>query len=634
MKPKISVIIPAYNAHGTIFQTIQSVFDTNYGKIEIIVSDDCSNMPYEFPRSWGIILVRGKTNRGAGVARNLGLRKASGDWVLFLDADDIVYKNIFDVFYTDSDIREDIIACAGHKQDGLFVEGEVLPSNLEWIMHGRIYRRSFLLKNNIFSHPKVRIYEDSFFNMAAFWYAKKQNGILYMDEPCYRLVDNPNSVTRKMEGFFDRTQFERIEMITELVGQYYEIFPQECYEKLKFDRQYLPTEDGDDKIWFLLFDCVKRIRSIESYDAYCDFLKAEPMEREAALYRKWLDESADIRLSICIPLRNSHEYMPATMRVLQDVIGDKLPGIEIILTDDMSKEPDYEYVRGDSVEILYNLKIKRMGGNRNRALRMAKGKWVTFLDHDDELTSALIDEAFREHDPEIRIITGTSVNVDAPEQSSAGSYHCIEVCHGVLYRRDFLKKNDIWFREEITTSEDVYFNRRANICARMMYGESSVMKTGKIFYRWFWREKSAFCSTYNGRCYEEEFYREYAKAFLAAYDVDYIPKHVLAGNHLKLVYWASHQLKSFEQRSKNFKKANIKIFMGILLLMEDIWRLDKDNFMDWARYYDFDFERENPGEYILCQCFQSEMQSIMHYLNMAESLPEEWKIRLKENLIR
>lgn len=87
----VSVVIPAYNVGGHIGEAIGSVLSQDYPAIEIIVVDDGSKddtaevVATGFPQ---VILIR-KANGGAATARNAGIQQAQGEFVAFLDADDI-----------------------------------------------------------------------------------------------------------------------------------------------------------------------------------------------------------------------------------------------------------------------------------------------------------------------------------------------------------------------------------------------------------------------------------------------------------------------------------------------------------------------------------------------------------------
>ena len=90
--PKISVIIPAYNAELWINKTIQSVLDQTFNDFEIIVVDDgstdnTSQVVHQFsdPRVQYIY----QNNQKAAGARNTGISKARGEYIAFLDADDL-----------------------------------------------------------------------------------------------------------------------------------------------------------------------------------------------------------------------------------------------------------------------------------------------------------------------------------------------------------------------------------------------------------------------------------------------------------------------------------------------------------------------------------------------------------------
>ncbi|MBI4432529.1 MAG: glycosyltransferase [Candidatus Omnitrophica bacterium] len=94
MNPKISVIIPVYNGEGFISDAIESVMRQEYRAHEIIVVDDGSTDETlsELDAYEGKIIRMRMRNAGVSAARNAGMRKATGDYVAFLDHDDIWFE--------------------------------------------------------------------------------------------------------------------------------------------------------------------------------------------------------------------------------------------------------------------------------------------------------------------------------------------------------------------------------------------------------------------------------------------------------------------------------------------------------------------------------------------------------------
>lgn len=93
MKPEVSVIIPAYNCEKTLKAAVDSAL-IQEADIEVIVIDDCSTEPLdaafsEYKKNPKVRLIRNSTNLGVAQTRNKGVRLAKGDYVAFLDADDI-----------------------------------------------------------------------------------------------------------------------------------------------------------------------------------------------------------------------------------------------------------------------------------------------------------------------------------------------------------------------------------------------------------------------------------------------------------------------------------------------------------------------------------------------------------------
>lgn len=96
--PKISVIMPAYNASKTIKESILSVLNQTYKDFELIIVNDCSNDDTKsiireyVEKDSRIVYFENEFNSGASYSRNRAISCAKGEWIAFLDSDDI-WKN-------------------------------------------------------------------------------------------------------------------------------------------------------------------------------------------------------------------------------------------------------------------------------------------------------------------------------------------------------------------------------------------------------------------------------------------------------------------------------------------------------------------------------------------------------------
>ena len=96
MTGTISVVIPTYNDEATLCATVDSVLGQTRPADEIIIVDDASNIDLGEllgPRTDKLRIIRHAENRGSGASRNTGLPETTGDYVLFLDSDDIIYPD-------------------------------------------------------------------------------------------------------------------------------------------------------------------------------------------------------------------------------------------------------------------------------------------------------------------------------------------------------------------------------------------------------------------------------------------------------------------------------------------------------------------------------------------------------------
>lgn len=116
---KVSIIIPIFNMEKYLNKCIESILKQTYKNIEIILindgSTDCSEqIVIEWAKKDSRIIYVYQENKGSGIARNNGLSKATGKYVVFVDPDDWIEEDAIEqfVFQMERNNPDLIIACA------------------------------------------------------------------------------------------------------------------------------------------------------------------------------------------------------------------------------------------------------------------------------------------------------------------------------------------------------------------------------------------------------------------------------------------------------------------------------------------------------------------------------------------
>lgn len=135
----ISVIVPIYKVEEYLDECVSSIVAQRYHNLEIILVDDgspdnCPLMCEEWAKRDSRIVVVHKSNGGLSSARNAGLEIAKGDYVSFIDSDDFLEKDTYDVLLAALQRNQqcDIASCMLNK----YVDGVVSPYNKNWIPSG------------------------------------------------------------------------------------------------------------------------------------------------------------------------------------------------------------------------------------------------------------------------------------------------------------------------------------------------------------------------------------------------------------------------------------------------------------------------------------------------------------------
>lgn len=221
MDDKISIIVPVYNAEKYIEAMLKSLLRQKIPlyMLEIIIVDDSSDNSFyiakqleqDFPDN--IILIKNEVNRGAGIARNIGMKYASGNMLAFVDADDLVYPTMFRTLYERLVLfgcdftgcgfeveRDDRIEITEYNEESLYITDNLYDRKkylLEQLWKScvwrHLYRKDYLEYLGL-TFPSASMSEDMYFQEICVLFAKRD---YECSDPLYRYRIYPENTAKK-----------------------------------------------------------------------------------------------------------------------------------------------------------------------------------------------------------------------------------------------------------------------------------------------------------------------------------------------------------------------------------------------------------------------------------------------------
>ena len=243
MHKLVSIIIPAYNVDKYIDSCIRSVVGQTYEHLEIIIvndgsTDNTGNIIKEWQSKDSRILVINQSNGGMSKARNSGLQVATGDYISFVDSDDIICSTMIDELVKNlENTKSDISVCSFKK---IYNELFILPENkndceifdreqcLSLVINDKLLGQMVWNKLYISKYVKNIKFLDGKYHEDIFWTYEALgavNKICYTSMVLYGYRQRPGSVMNSPYSY------NRLDAVEAVKSRY--MFVKEKFPKLK-----------------------------------------------------------------------------------------------------------------------------------------------------------------------------------------------------------------------------------------------------------------------------------------------------------------------------------------------------------------------------------------------------------------
>jgi len=257
MSIKVSVIIPVYNAADYLDECIQSLLRQTLQECEFIFindgsTDDSRSVLESYQCKDSRIVIINQHNQGVSIARNKGILMANGDYIGFVDADDHIESDMYEVLYDSVTLSDcDVVVSnleseiEGHRVvstypfpvdvmlDKRFIQQELMPYFLKSdhmnTAVNKLYKRKVIVDHLVFFPGKVALGEDGMFNILFFSSAES---MIYIHYSGYHYREVSGSATRSIgnKDYFLRA----LEVFkAEPPGVYRDILPLKTIHQLK-----------------------------------------------------------------------------------------------------------------------------------------------------------------------------------------------------------------------------------------------------------------------------------------------------------------------------------------------------------------------------------------------------------------
>lgn len=421
-KPLLSVVIPNYNKSEWLQKCLASVLTQSFRDFEVLILDDCSS-----DESWDVLchyadqdarvrLWRMPANCRQGICRNFAISNARGSYLTFIDSDDYIEPYFFEQGIKQIEKNNVDMVIFGFQCKGMDGEKGWRKIYQEKIISGSCAQNMYI-KDELIGACWSIIYCMDFVRASDCWFAEgiyhqdhffvgnllaKARSVLLSKLVAYNLVFTANSSTRPKTKRYLHIHsgcemFRHMASITEnnlqkqldasrhliwnletMLLHSWQAFQNSCGEIAITDHDFATISSHPLFMLCILLGFVRMNNK-------ASLLRQTYADKKLRFYTQ--KEIKQPLLSVIVPAYNQEKLIGIC---LQSILSQSMRSFELIIIDDASTDSTYEvcknFMHNDGrIRLLRNSKNMGQGVSRNRALKLAKGKYATFVDSDDQL---------------------------------------------------------------------------------------------------------------------------------------------------------------------------------------------------------------------------------------------------------
>lgn len=243
----VTIVVPAYNAETFLRENIESILGQTYKNLEVIYvcdgcTDDTVKILEEYKTDKRLQIVVQEKNQGAAISRNIGMDMATGDWIIFFDADDVFESDMIEVMLCAAiENNADMVGCYWEYFDNVPLRECAVHNEMKKLM--------------CTTYPMINTQKDA-----------KQIMQVVDHSPCVKLVHK--SIYKKQEVYFQD--------LPNTNDVYYSIVAGMNSKKIVFvDKVLLHYRSNRGRVTLSTYRREKRSYSLEAFDKIYEYIVSE-----------------------------------------------------------------------------------------------------------------------------------------------------------------------------------------------------------------------------------------------------------------------------------------------------------------------------------------------------------------------